>query len=159
MNLLNMELELKALLESEEFSLEQVELLNHLITQKTDNMVEFRRSLENHIELLSQYLSEIKLRKDRIEKKIEQIDDYVLTVMSINDRDEFVGNLTKIKKRKPSLSVDVYDRKLIPLEFIKTPPPEPYVMKAEILKLLKQGEVIQGARLQEGKPSLKYGLK
>lgn len=159
MNLLNMELELKALLESDEFNLEQVDLLNHLITEKTDSMVEFRRSLESHIELLGQYLGEIKLRKDRIEKKIEQIDDYVLTVMNINHRDEFRGNLTTIKKRKPSLSVEIFDETLIPIEFIKVPEPKPTIMKAELAKVLKQGEVIEGARLVEGKPSLKYGLK
>lgn len=154
-----MELELKSLLESEEFSLEQVELLNHLITQKTDNMVEFRRSLENHITLLEGYLDEIKSRKTQMEKKIDQIDDYVLTVMKINDRDEFQGHMTKIKKRKPSLSVEVFDETLIPIEFIKVPEPKPTIMKAELAKVLKQGEIIEGARLVEGKPSLKYGLK
>lgn len=159
MNLLNMELELKQLTESDDFSLEQVELLNHLITQKTDSMVEFRQSLENHVVLLDQYLDEIKSRKAQIEKKIDQIDDYVLMVMRINDREEFVGNLTKIKKRKPSLSVEVFDETLIPIEFIKVPEPKPTIMKAELAKVLKQGEVIDGARLIEGKPSLKYGLK
>lgn len=159
MNLLNMELELKALLESEEFSLEQVELLNHLITQKTDSMVEFRRSLDNHIILLEGYMDEIKSRKAQMEKKIEQLDDYVLNVMRINEREEFLGHLTKIKRRKPSLSVEVFDETLIPIEFIKVPEPKPTIMKAELAKVLKQGEIIEGARLVEGKPSLKYGLK
>jgi hypothetical protein len=159
MNLVNLEMELRALLENEEFSLEQLEILNHLITQKTDNLVEFRRTLENHYSLLDQYLDEIKSRQSTIERKIEKIDEYVINCMNINGKESYEGHLTKIKKRKPSMAVEIYDESLIPLEFIKVPEPKPTIMKAELAKVLKQGEIVEGARLIEGKASLSYGLK
>jgi len=159
MNLVNLEMELRALLENEEFSLEQLEILNHLITQKTDNLVEFRRTLENHYSLLDQYLDEIKSRQSTIERKIEKIDEYVINCMNINGKESYEGHLTKIKKRKPSMAVEIYDESLIPLEFIKVPEPKPTIMKAELAKVLKQGEIVEGARLVEGKASLSYGLK
>jgi hypothetical protein len=171
-SLFHIEVELKNLLESletepdskeekvlgKETSLRLINLTDALI-QKTDQVAIFRESLEIFVELLNTKMKELKDRKDLYERKIEKFDDYVSSCLSIQDKTEFSGQLYKIKKRKPALSVSIIDESKIPIEFIKIPEVKPTIMKAEIAKLLKQGEVIEGAELVEGKVSIQYSLK
>jgi hypothetical protein len=136
-----------------------LEKLTMALTSKTDQVANYRASLVGYVEILDSRINEIEDRKSEIEKKIERFDDYVMNCMSVAQTDSFEGEYSKIKKRKPSQAVDIFDEKLIPIEFIKIPEIKPVIMKAEISKALKQGEVVEGARLMDGKVSLAYTIK
>lgn len=171
-SLFHIENELKTLLDSletepdsqeeqtlgKETSLRLIHLTDAL-TQKTDQVAHFRESLEQFVEYLNSKISELKERKDFYERKIEKFDQYVSDCLSIQDKKEFSGQLYKIQKRKPSQVVEIYDESKIPIEFIKIPEPKPQIMKAEIKDALKNGEIIEGARLAEGKTTIVYKTK
>jgi hypothetical protein len=133
--------------------------LSDALAEKTDQVVHYRESLKNYQYLLIEKINELKNRSDFIDNKIEKFDEYVLNCMSIREKEEFNGSFCKIKKRKPSQSVEIYDEKLIPIEFIKIPEVKPTIMKAELSKILKQGEIVEGARLVDGKVSLMFTIK
>lgn len=157
LSLFTIESELSLLLDgiNEESSEVTINALTSALATKTDQVVHFRESLVNYTELLKEKIRELTDRKKEIENKVDAFDKYVINCMAIQCRDEFKGHLCKIKKRKPSQAVDIYDERSIPPEFIKA---KPTIMVAEISKLLKQGEIIEGARLIDGKASLSYGL-
>jgi hypothetical protein len=136
-----------------------VEKLSMALMSKTDQVANYRASLVGYVDILESRINEIEDRKSEIERKIERFDDYVMTCMSVAQTDFFEGEYAKIKKRKPSQAVDIFDEKLIPIEYIKIPEIKPVIMKAEISKALKQGEVVEGARLMDGKVSLAYTIK
>ena len=171
-SLFHIENELKTLLESlesepdsqeertlgKETSLRLIQLTDAL-TQKTDQVAHFRESLEHFVDYLNDKISELKERKDFYERKIEKFDEYVSNCLSIQDRKDFTGQLYKISKRKPSQVVEIVDETKIPIEFISVPEPKPSIMKSEIAKALKAGEIIEGARLVDGKVSIQYKVK
>jgi septation ring formation regulator EzrA len=134
-------------------------ILSDALTQKTDQVAAYRESLSAFVDYLNKKTCELEGRIEQYEEKIERFDEYVLNCLSIQDKKEFTGNLYKITKRKPSQSVEVFDETKIPIEFIKMPEPKPMVMKAEIAKALKQGELVEGARLVDGKVSVLYKIK
>lgn len=133
--------------------------LTDALAQKTDQVAAFRDSLDHFVDYLNDKISELKERKEQYENKIIKFDEYVANCLAIQDRKEFTGKLYKISKRKPSQIVEIFDESKIPLEFVKVPEPKPTVMKAEISKALKQGEIIEGARLVDGKISIQYKVK
>jgi len=165
-SLFAIEQELKQLFETfnnepetdEEKSLRIVQLSDALVA-KTDQVAAFRDSLDNFVDYLDAKINELKDRKEAYQNKISKFDEYVASCLSIQDKKELNGQLYKISKRKPSLVVDVFDESKIPLEFINVPQPKPTIMKAEIAKALKAGEIIEGARLVDGKTSIQYKVK
>jgi len=142
----------------EQASLAIVNLYDALIT-KTDQVSHFRESMVTYDALLESKIKELKDRQTEINNKLEKFDQYILNCMNIQMKDEFNGEFCRIKKRKPSQSVDIYDETLVPIEYVKTPEVKPVIMKSEIAKELKQGEVIDGARLIDGKVSLMFTIK
>lgn len=163
------EQELKLLLDqigdepANDFNDEQRQLaignLNKALITKTDQVAHFRESLNHLVDHINEKISELKDRKDFYERKIEKFDEYIQACLAIGNKDKIEGKLYKISKRKPSLKVEIYDESQIPIEFIKIPEPKPQIMKDELSKALKQGEIIDGARLVEGKSSITYKVK
>lgn len=142
----------------EERSLRLVHLTDALV-QKTDQVAAFRDSLDAFVDYLDAKIKELKERKDQYENKIANFDEYVSNCLSIQDKKEINGQLYKIQKRKPSQVVEIVDETKIPIEFISMPEPKPSIMKSEIAKALKAGEIIDGAKLIDGKTSIQYKVK
>lgn len=133
--------------------------LTDALMKKTDQVSSYRESLLNYQLLLNSKILELNERYKQVDKKVQSLDGYILNCMAIGERDSFEGSFCKIKKRKPSQAVDIYDEKLIPIDYIKIPEVKPMIMKAEIAKALKAGEVIDGARMIDGKISLTFSVK
>ena len=142
----------------EQTSLAIVNLYDALVA-KTDQVAHFRESLVNYDLLLESKIKELKDRQLSINNKIEKFDEYVLNCMNIQQKDEFIGSFCKISKRKPVKAVEIFDETLVPIEFVRIPEVKPMIMKAEISKALKAGEIVDGARLVDGKISLQYKIK
>jgi len=163
MSLFKIENEIRNLLdelagEGEDVNVVLVKLYDALI-DKTDQVVHYRESLKNYVSLLENKTQELMDRIKFMDNKIEKFDEYILNCMAVQEKEEFNGSFCKIKKRKPIQSVEIYDEKLIPIEFIKIPEIKPVIMKAELSKILKQGEIVEGARLVDGKVSLMFTIK
>lgn len=163
LSLFHIEKELNELLEGLSGEIDDKNLaivnLTDALMKKTDQVSSYRESLLNYQLLLNAKILELNDRYKQIDKKVQNLDEYILSCMAIGERDSFEGSFCKIKKRKPSQAVDIFDEKLIPIDFIKIPEVKPMIMKAEIAKALKQGEIVDGARLIDGKISLTFSVK
>lgn len=138
---------------------EMAEKLNQELAEKADNVAMYRRSIQDHLDSINALMDELKERKRVWENKLARMDDYIQNSMRLLDVNSIEGTYFKIANRKPAQVVEVYDERLIPQEFIEVPEPEPRVMKKEIKEALKQGEIIQGVRLVDGKKSLMVKIK
>lgn len=131
--------------------------LNELIKTSTDKIYEAIKYNQNQIDFLKNYRDEVIKRIKSLEKNILLIENTIYDYMTAHEIGTLEGTIAQLKKRKRSQVVEIYNEELIPFEFLKTEQ-KTVIMKAEISEALKMGEVIDGARLAEGKKSLAIKL-
>jgi len=158
--------EISAILKNELDQLTEGELLpdkikemSQELTSKVDNVAFYRQELLGYLGMLQDAQSKLDERIAFYEKKIERLDDYVKSCLDAQEAESFQGDFYNITKRKPVKVVEITNEKLIPIEFISIPVVKATIMKSELAKALKEGEVIDGARLVDGKISVQYKLK
>jgi hypothetical protein len=107
--------------------------------QENDMMV---CGIKNHISVMSQ-------RKGAAEARIEKLRSAMLFFLQRTNQKKFKHALftASIKETASSLVVD--DESQIPPRFFKRP--DPILDKKELKDCLSQGEVVEGAHLDEGK--------
>jgi hypothetical protein len=138
----------------------RMENVNHAITMKTDNVVQWVQSQEDLISLVDMKVKELADFKKGILAKLDRFDGYVDACLNRMNTNKIQGELYQISKRKPTKVVIIHDEKEIPMDFIKIPEPEPTIMKTEIAKALKSGQSVPGASLEDSKNvSITYTLK
>lgn len=123
------------------------------INVKVDNIVKFIRNLEGNISALKEEEKKLADKRKSIEKQKANLEQYLFGFTSLTEAKKIQGKVftVQIKKNPPSVFVD--DLEAIPSEFkiVKT------VVEADktlIKAALKNGEIIQGCRLE-----VKEGLK
>jgi len=135
--------------------------VNTLLATKTDNVVQWVHSQEDLITLVDMKLKELAEYKRAVQARLQKFDGYVDACLSTLGTTKLEGALFAIKKRKPTQVVEVFDESLIPLDFVKIPPPPAAtISKTDIAKALKANQEVPGARMVESKNiSLSYVLK
>lgn len=155
-SLFDLSQELQLILSEEKTDQELIQVVQELLVSKIDSVASFRQSIDDQMDRIDSAIKQLKERKEFYEKKSERFDSYVLTCLNVSEKKSLNGDIYKISKRK-SQSVEIYDEDNIPLDFIKIPEAKPQIMKAEISKALKAGEIIEGARIVE-KETVQYKL-
>ncbi len=107
----------------------------------------------SNIELLDNAIKELTARKKAMQSRHDSLKDYLLVNMKANNITEITAaNFTfsaKIKKNPPKLIID--DAGKIPTElYIYPVAPAPTPDNAAIKAKLVAGEIIEGARLEQG---------
>lgn len=98
---------------------------------------------------------EISKLKQRAQVKVNKAEALITRLEMFLPHDfvlEDARAVVKFKKNPPSVFVD--DESVIPDVFKKVIPATKQLVKADLLKALKQGEIVQGARLAPEKHSL-----
>lgn len=155
-SLFDLSQELQLILSEEKTDQELIQVVQELLVSKIDSVASFRQSIDDQMDRIDSAIKQLKERKEFYGKKSERFDSYVLACLNVSDKKSLNGDVYKISKRK-SQSVEIYDEDNIPLDFIKIPEAKPQIMKAEISKALKAGEIIEGARIVE-KETVQYKL-
>lgn len=123
------------------------------LKEKQIAVVAWLKNNDANIELLDGAIKELQARKKTMQTRLESLKEYLYTNMKDNGITEIVAHdLTfsaKIRKNPAKLVID--DVGKIPSDlYIYPPAPEPFPDNAKIKDLLKAGEVIEGARLEQG---------
>ncbi len=132
------------------------ELLDHveyLLSDKVDGCVEYRTYLKDKATMAKERADKFLTLKKQIDNKLESYDNYMISCLERIDKNEVNGDLHKIKIRKPSRQVKIIDENKIPLQYLKSDTTTK-IIKADIAKALKAGELVDGATLIDGKKSL-----
>lgn len=143
------------LAEQEEFDEQTIsdtlESLTAEITEKGRNVAAFAQNIEAEIEAMKDAEKRIADRRKALERKSEWMRDYLRNNMEACGISKIECPEFKVTLGKPSEVVTVFDESLINDKYIviKKQPD-----KAAIKKAIKAGEVVEGAKLEEGKPRL-----
>lgn len=130
---------------------ELISQVNEIIEKKTDSIGEVFHKLNDEIELADKHIKRLqeykKARKNNVERLKTLIGDYLNQV----GEKKIQGQLFEATKRKPTPRAEIEDENKIPRELTQI---KVEVKKGEVLKKLKAGEDIPGAKLVEGKEAI-----
>lgn len=133
---------------------EKIDQTLELIKSKTDDIYEYRKSIEERCDNLTARIKELNTSYKRHKKRLETFDNYLLYCMDLLSKAKLKGNYSTLSYRKPSFKVHIIDENKIPTHFIKHKDVFS-IDKTAILKQLKAGEKIEGAELIEGSRNIK----
>lgn len=147
--------ELFELIDSEDFDLDTLEdtiqNIEGAIEVKVENIARMIRNWEAQAAAMEAEEKRLKDSKRAIENRISRMKDYVLENMTLMGKDKITTSIGNVCRQKNPPSVDVYDMKAVPENYIIIPPVEPKVDKKSILDHYKAtGEPIPGTRVIQG---------
>ena len=129
-----------------------------LITEKTDQIVNFFNHLKDEV-------SAAKARRDELtefirarENAIKRLSGYVLGCMDKLQTNNFRGDLYEIKERKPSKALRIEDENAVPNEYV-TVETTVKVDKMKLKNAVKNGLEVKGISLVDGARSISFKTK
>jgi hypothetical protein len=128
-----------------------LESLGGELEVKAENTVAFMRHLERLSESIKLAESQMALRRSAIDKRVDQLKQYVLVCMQNSGihKIECPHFVMSVAKNPPS--VEVFEAQLIPMEFMKIPEaPPPSPNKKAILDAINSGVDVAGCRVNRG---------
>jgi hypothetical protein len=121
------------------------------LTVKAQNVAYAIRNLEASAEAIKAAEAKMAERRKRIEKRAEQIRDYLKSCMEMAGVTKIECPHFALSIAKNPASVDVFEPALVPADYLKTPPPPPAVPDKTLIKqAIKDGFDVPGARLTSG---------
>lgn len=118
---------------------------------KGANVVAYILNRDAEIQAIEQHEAKIAAHKAGIVRKQEKLREYLAFNMKRTGITEIAANDGTFKAKlhiDRDSSVEIYDDKQIPAQFMTTPkPPEPKPSKTEIAKAIKAGTEVPGARI------------
>jgi hypothetical protein len=150
--------EVERLLSSDEaFDAETGELSPDLVAaldatkDKAANVCAYILNQDAQIVAIEQHEAKIAAHKAVVVRKQERLREYLAANMKRTGITEVAANDGTFKAKlyiDRDASVEIYDDKQIPAQFMTTPkPPEPKPSKSEISKAIKAGTEVPGARI------------
>ena len=145
-------------LDGEEAEQTQAELFARIeaLESETADKVERMAALVKYLEGAA---TETKAEADRLAARAKShstqaqaVKDRIAYLMGEARMKTIKGERFTVSRLEPRKSVDIFDDGLVPLVWMRQPPPEPD--KTRIRKALDAGEIIPGACLRDGRPSV-----
>lgn len=150
MNLYEIDARLKQLLDketgevSEDFSIEEFELLEMTKAEKQKNLAFVIKNEESDLKAIKEKILILEERADKKENSIKRMKDWL--ALSLDEGEKVKTPFFTISKRK-SESVAIKDENLIPKEYFKTKTTTE-ISKSMIKDDLKAGKDVPGASIQ-----------
>lgn len=134
-------------LESAENPAELIESLDKAISVKAAGIAIYLERLDSMTTALDETIKKLQARKKAFQNRKERLKAYTLEAMKQHGIEKIECPECTISIQKNPPSAEVYEPKMIPVEYWKHP--EPVLDKKALLDDLKEGVVVQGARLKQ----------
>lgn len=125
------------------------------IEEKIEATIIVSRELEADAEACKAEAKRLSERAAAFQRNADACKERVLWVMEATGRDKIKRQLFTITRAKPRDVCAIEDSEKIPAQYTKLIPESRQPVKADILKALKAGELVPGAKLYKAKPSLR----
>ena len=130
-----------------------LEGLKGMVEEKGRNVAAFMQNLEADAKAMKDAEKRMAARRKNIESAVKRFKEYLRENMTRTGITKISSPEFSVTLRKPLEIVEIFDEEVVPLEFlnvvtISTPD------KREILKALKAGHEVMGAKLSHGVPGL-----
>lgn len=143
-----------AILENEDLTEEDLEMLvdtldsiSSAIEDKVENIVKFMKNLEGDIEAYKREEERLKKRRTVQENTYKRLKEYLQNMLEVSGMHKVDAGLFKVRIQKSNPSVEIVDEAKIPDEY--KIPQEPKIDKKKLLNDLKNGSVVEGAKIAE----------
>lgn len=134
---------------------ESLDAIEGVLVDKGKDVAAFIRNLEVEAEAIKYAEYQMSARRKSLENRIKGIRNYLLTNMLQAGIEKIECPLFKVSVCNNPPSVIVDDEKLIPSEYMRQPePPPPSPDKKKILEDIKQGVIVDGCHIEQGKTLL-----
>lgn len=128
-----------------------IEAESYPLEVKAQNVAYAIRNLEASACAIKEAEQQMADRRKRIEKRAEQIRDYLKTCMELAGVTKIDCPHFTLSIAKNPASVEVFDAGQIPIDYMKLPPiPEAMPDKKLIAQAIKDGFEVPGAKLAQG---------
>ena len=141
--------------ETQEQIAAKLQSLTVMMTHKTDAVCGYNQSLDDFQDAIASRIKELQDLKKRVEKKQSRFHDYILSALDRLGTSKITGTLYTISARKPLKAVEIENENLLPSRYIKLKETVD-IDKKQIAEDLKNGMIIEGALLKDGKRSLSF---
>ncbi|MCP1359077.1 siphovirus Gp157 family protein [Aneurinibacillus migulanus] len=122
-----------------------LESIEEAIDAKVENIAKVIKTIDGEVKLLKEEEQRLASRRKALEARIDGLKQYTLSMLERAGLTKVKGALLTvgIRNNRPSVVVDEAE---LPAEFLVPQPPKPD--KQRLYELLKDGQVIAGARLE-----------
>ena len=113
-----------------------------------------RKDLDSLAEGRKAAIREMQESLRNTERQIDRLDDYMITAMLKVERPSIPGKHFNVDVKGKAQSVIIDDPASVPPFYYRTPepkPPTPVIDKTAIANAIKQGAIVPGAKLDNGK--------
>lgn len=118
------------------------------ISAKAENVVYYIKNLESDVAAIKEEEKRLSEKRKSVEKKVNNLKEYLFNFTKGADGGKIKGNIFTVSIKKNPASVVVDDLTAIPAELIRIKTIAE-ADKTEIKKILKNGEEVPGARLEQ----------
>lgn len=132
--------------------------MEHLLATKTEGCINFVEREKDLIAIADEKIKALQEFKRKKKASIDRFQNYVGDCLERTGREAFESDLYKVKFRKPSKVLEVEDEKNVPVEFVVIETITK-IDRVGLKKAVKNGLLVDGISLQDGKKSLIMGLK
>lgn len=134
-------------LETAENPAELIESMDKAVQVKAAGIAIYLERLDSMAAALDETIKKLQARKKAFQNRKERLKAYTLEAMKQHGIEKIECPECTISIQKNPPSAEVYEPKMIPVEYWKHP--EPVLDKKALLDDLKEGVVVQGARLKQ----------
>ena len=128
-----------------------IEAESYPLEVKAANVAYAIRNLEASAAAIKEAEAQMAERRRRMEKRTEQIRDYLKTCMELAGVSKIECPHFVLSIAKNPASVEIFEPDLIPADYMKTPPPPPAAPDKTLIKqAIKDGFEVPGAKLAQG---------
>lgn len=131
-----------------------LESISGEFSDKSRNCMMIVRQLESDGAGIKAEIDRLKSLQEQNSKAVESLKDYIKFGMESVGSDKLDLGIFKLTLKKPTKAVEITDESKIPDSFWRIIPETKSVDKSELSAALKSGEVIDGAKLVDGKRAL-----
>lgn len=134
-------------LETAENPAELIESMDKAVQVKAAGIAIYLERLDSMAAALDETIKKLQARKKAFQNRKERLKAYTMEAMKQHGIEKIECPECTISIQKNPPSAEVYEPKMIPVEYWKHP--EPVLDRKALLDDLKEGVVVQGARLKQ----------
>lgn len=127
-----------------------LEAINLAIEDKLENIAKVIKNLEADVDGFKQEEKRLADRRQSIENNIKNLKQYAENTMIVTGNKKIKAGLFTFAIQKNPPSVEIANEDLIPEKYKKTVTTTT-IVKKDLLDALKEGQVIEGATIKQGK--------
>lgn len=128
-----------------------IEAESYPLEIKAQNVAYAIKTLDANADAIESAAKEMIVRAKALRNRSSHIREYLKTCLEIAGVNNVACPHFALTIRKNPASVDIFEEKLVPSEFMRTPePPPPSPDKKAIAEALKAGKDVPGAMLAQG---------